>query len=371
MRDTPRHPAARAAFTLTEMIVVMTIILIMLAVSIPTFRSTLASTESSNAETKLRLAILSGRDAALQNDRGADTAVVFLYEPGGRTSAVVCEYAGTITDNSESPGVERDVFVPVSTVDAVQMPEGYMVRGFVPAGAREINSPWYDGDERYKRSERHWVFPENAFYDALVRDDGADRQSFMVRFAGASGAVEMGDTREALVVDPRPTAAGRTTPPWSVFRLDTGDVGETVRAAIARLSNQGGLSGGGGSDPLTLLFGDRSGDTLLCRTVSQVVLYKEADLAGAIGQRLDTDTGCLYQNKPDPKYIAKLTDTTKLRQWLEGDTNFNGDWADNDETNPDQPVARIYTFQRYTGVLQPVPLLNLQDIISSRPGGAL
>lgn len=364
MRDTPRQ----SAFTLTELIVVMTIVLIMLAVSIPTFRSTIASSESSNAETKLRLALLAGRDAALHSDRGADTAVVFLYQPGGRCSALICEYAGTITDSSEPSGpVDRDVFVPLSTFEAVQMPAGYVVRGFVPAGARDNSSAWYDGNERYSTNERAWVFPETEFYDALQRDDGADRQSFMVRFVGAVGAVAMGDTREALVVDPRPTAAGRTSGAWSFYRLDIGDPGDTVRQAIARLSNQNTPSG---PDPLTQLFGDQSGDTILCRTVGQVVLYKEAELAAAIGQKPDPDTGCLYQQKPDPKYIAKLNTNGQrdLRRWLEGDTNRDGVWLDDDATNPDQPVARVYSFQRYSGALQQVPLLNL-DSIANRPAG--
>jgi type II secretory pathway pseudopilin PulG len=373
MRDKPRHPGA---FTLTEMIVVMTVVLIMLAVSIPTFRSTMASAESSNAETHLRLAILAGRNAALHSDRGADTAVVFLHEPGGRCTAVVCEYAGTIRDYSGSPaGVERDVFAPISGAEPVQLPVGYMVRGFVPAGMMDISSgtqAWYEGD-RYDTGERNWVFPENAYYDALSQDDGADRQSFIVRFSGGVGAILVGDTREVLVVDPRPTASGRSAAPWSTFRVDIGDVGATVREAIVRLNNQGGLSGGGGAnDTLTRLFGDQSGDTVLGRAVEQVVLYREADLAAAIGQKLDPDTGTLYQNKPEPKLIVKLNSSNAkrdLRRWLEGDTNRDGVWLDDNDTNPDAPVARIYTFQRYSGALQPVPLLNLENISGNRPGG--
>lgn len=367
----------RAAFTLTEMIVVMTVVLIMLAVSIPTFRSTLASTESSNAETKLRLALQAGRDAALHSDRGADTAVAFFYEPGGRTSAIVCELAGTIADQSDNAAdpIERDVFVPVTGYEPIQLPAGYMVRGLVPAGMLDLGGAtqaWYEGS-RYSNTDRNWVFPENAFFDALVRDDGRDRQSFMIRFVGGIGAVAIGDTREALIVDPRATASARTGSPWGVqkYRVDFAeDLLAKVRRALVELGEGGGPTGG--RDARTLLFGDMSGDTVLCRSVEQVALYKELDLASAIGQKLDLDTGSLYQDKTDPTFITKLNSSgvkTNLRKWIEGDTNPDNGWLEPDDTRPDQPVARLYTFQRYTASLQPIPLLNLQDINSSKPAG--
>ncbi|VAX39546.1 hypothetical protein MNBD_PLANCTO03-1039 [hydrothermal vent metagenome] len=377
-----RHgDGAHSAFTLTELIVVISIILILLAVSLPTFRATIASTESSNAETKLRLALLTGRNAALHSDRGADTAVVFFYEPGGRASAIICEYVGSFTDLSDTANpVDRDIFVPVPAFEPIQLPQGWMVRGFVPAGMMDLgsrsNRPWYDktaagSGDPYDPAQRNWVFPETGFYDALAIDDGEDRQSFMIRFNGGIGSVALGDTREALVLSPRPTAAGRTTNPYNTFRVDIGaNTAAVVRKALLRFES-GGLFGGG-MDPLTRLFGDISGDTVLCRTVEQVVLYSAPDLAAAIGTKLDRDTGCFYKmlkgKNNEPRYGIRNTFFDKIPLWLEGDTNFNGEFDPYAEENPDLPAARIYTFQRYTGALQPVPLLDLDGVPLS--GGA-
>lgn len=375
---------ARYAFTLTELIVVISIILILLAVSLPTFRATIASTESSNAETKLRLAFLTGRNAALHSDRGADTAVVFFYEPGGRTTALICEHVGTITDRSDTANpLDRDIFVPVPNFEPIQLSTGWMVRGFVPAGMMDLggggNRAWYDktaagSGDPYDPDLRNWVFPETGFYDARATDDGGDRQSFMVRFNGGIGSVALGDSREALVLSPRPTAAGRTTGHFNSFRVDIGaDTAAVVRKALLRFENSSLF--GGGMDPLTQLFGDISGDTVLCRTVEQVVLYNASELATALGTKLDRDTGSFYKNlkgkNSEPRFAVKKSVFENIPLWLEGDTNTDGTFDPYAETNPDLPVARIYTLQRYTGAIQPVPLLRL-DLVSSNtpaPGG--
>lgn len=367
-----RASPSRLAFTLTELIAVITIIVILLAVSIPAFRSTIASAESSNAETQLRLAFVSAHNAALHSERGADTAVVFTYEPGGRTTALICEYAGTFKDTTNGPanGVYRDVFVPLPNFEPVQLAQGWMVRGLVPAGTLNLGAgaqgrDWYEDlpARAIDADTRNWVFPETEFYDALSRSDGADRQSFMVRFNGGIGSVALGDSREALVLSPRPTAAGRTEqPPFDEYRVDIGaDVAATVRTALRRDDWQGLF--GGNTNPLSQLFGDGSGDTILCRTVEQIVLYKATDLANGIGAKLNRDTGCFYaaiddRNK-EPKYdIRPRGALDRITPWLEGDTNYNEDWLDED----DIPVARIYTVQRYTGALQPVPLLDYSGV---------
>lgn len=357
------RPTSHPAFTLTELIVVLTVIVIMIAVSIPAFRSTIASTEASNAETQLRLAFASGRDAALRSDDQADSAVVFLFEPGGRSSAVVCEYVGSFTDRSGAVDATRDVFVPIPAFEPIQFPRGWSVRGFVPAGFLLLGGSqrdWYDGDDRYDPDERNWVFPETGFYDALTVSDGADRQSFMVRFSGETGAVMVADPREALVLLPRPTASGRTVRPFSDYRFDRG----ADLAALARRALQNDIfraqNAGGGPDALSILFGDASGDTVLSRTVEQVALYREADLAAAIQVKLDPDTGSLYKPGDEPEYINRLR-PEYVAMWIEGNTNVSDDtWLGDDDL--DVPVARLYTLQRYTAALQPVPVLDLQRI---------
>jgi prepilin-type N-terminal cleavage/methylation domain-containing protein len=373
---TRRHPRTPAAFTLTELIVVLTVIVIMVAVAIPAFRSIIAGTESSNAETQLRLAFLTGRDTALHSDSQADSAVVFFYEPGGRTTALACTHVGTFTDRSPPnapPFPKRDVFVPVSTFEPIQLPRGWMVRGFVPAGSLEDDRQWYDdlGNGRpIDPDERNWVFPETEFYDALVRDDGGDRQSFMVRFSGLTGAMVVGDSREALVLAPRATAAARGGRPFDDYRFDRGaDLAALARRALHNDLFQGGIMSN--PDDLSKLLGDMSGDTVLCRAVEQIALYKEAELAAALQVRLEPETGTIYKVAKAPEYVTGLNadDVENMRRWLEGDSNLTGgdtDWLDEN----DLPAARLYTLQRYTGVLQPVPLLDLEELINGTIGGA-
>lgn len=353
---------APAAFTLTELIVVIIIIILLTAVSVPSIRSTLASTDSSNAETQLRLALLSGRDAALHSDRGVDTAVVFTYEPGGRTTALVCELVGSFSDESNGPSnaVDRDIFVPVPTFPALQLPPGWMVRGFVPAGTLDLGSSvsdWYEGG-RYDAASRNWLFPETDFYDQRATDDGQDRQSFMVRFTGGTGAVDLGSTREALVLSPRATAEGRGTVPYSLARVDIGaDLAGVVRKSLLRDDWRG-------TGNVTTLFGNICGDTILCRTVEQLVLYKVGDLSAALGKNVDRESGCFYRDSEDPTFAVPPAVMDNAYSWLEGNTNFDNDWLD----DGDLPVARIYTVQRYTGALQPVPLRDLS--LFNRPGGS-
>lgn len=365
--NTPRPITLRTTrgFTLTELIAVITIIVILLAVSIPAFKSTIASSDSSNVETQLRLALLSARDAALDSERGADTAAVFTYEPGGRTNIVICEYAGTITDRSRTPTVKRDIFVPVPTFDPVQLSAGWVVSGLVPAGVLAAsNLDWYEDlpGRSFEQDERNWVFPETGFYDELEVDDGANRQTFMIRFNGGIGSVAVGDSREALIVSPRATASGRSDRPFSDYRIDaTADMGSTVRRALMR---DDWMRLPGLPSPLTDLFGDRSGDTILARTVEQIALYKTTDLANGLGIKLNRDTGIFYADADEPQIDIKgdaADFQTRLRWWIEGNTTAarndrNDSWIINDDA--DEPVARLYTVQRYTGVLQPVPLLD-------------
>jgi prepilin-type N-terminal cleavage/methylation domain-containing protein len=361
---------AHRGFTLTELIAVITIIVILLAVSIPTFRSTMAASDSSNVETQLRLALLSARNAALHSERGADTAAVFTYQPGGRTNILICEQVGTITDRSNSRNVVvRDIFVPVPAFEPVQLTPGWMVSGLALAGTLPTNSDpgWYEDapDRSFDTNQRNWVFPETEFFDALVTDDGDNRQTFMIRFLGGIGSVAVGDVREALVVSPRATAIGRESGIFKEVRLDAAvpDVATVVRRALNN-SDYLARSRGSNNDPFTQLFGNESGDTILTRSVEQIGLYKTTDLANGMGIKLNRDTGVFYANEDEPKIDLRGNSAdfhSRLRWWIEGNTTAarndrDDDWIINDED--DEPIARLYTVQRYTGVLQPVPLLD-------------
>ncbi len=362
-------PGHCRGFTLTELIAVITIIVILLAVSIPTFRSTIASSDSSNVETQLRLAVLSGRNAALHSERGADTAVVFSYEPGGKTNIIICEYVGTIRDRSETPSTTRDIFVPVPAFEPVQLSAGWMVSALAPAGtlSRSGVPGWYEdlAGRSFDTNQRNWVFPETEFFDALRTDDGRNRQTFMIRFNGGIGSVAVGDSREALIVLPRVTTIGRDEGVFREVRVDrAADLGATVRRALNNtdyiVRSQGSNNG-----PFTQLFGDQSGDTVLTRTVEQIALYKTTDLANDLGIKLNRDTGVFYADDVEPKIDLRGNSEdfhNRLRWWIEGNTtaarnNSDDSWIINDED--DKPIARLYTVQRYSGVLQPVPLLDL------------
>ncbi len=371
--DTRR--SSNRGFSLVELIVVITIIVILLAVSVPAIRSTIASTSSSAAETSLRLAFVAARNAAINADSGQDAALVFFYEPGGRTSAVVCEYVATFNDNQVGPNstnAGRDVFVPNPRFDPTTLPEGWMVRGLALVGQLgqddTNNQPqaWYDGADKrgYDPGTRNWLFPETGFYDALVSDDGGDRQSFLIRFAGKTGEILYGDTREVLVVSPRPTVIGRDNLPGfdEGIRVDRGgDLAQVVRRAFGRDDWQGGLNNGNNS-PLEQLFGDASGDTVLCRSVPQLALYKVTDLANGLAFRLDPDTGSVYKKAIDPQLSRTVNPkrAALIQDWIEGDTN--GDGTVDAPIGEDRPVARLYTARRYSARLEPVPLLDLEGI---------
>lgn len=246
-----------------------------------------------------------------------------------------------------------------------------MVRGLVPLGTVAQDDDWYDGGTYDFTESRNWVFPETGFYDALVVDDGADRQSFMIRYRAVTGEVDIGSGREAMVLDPRPTTTGRMNRrPYSDYRFDRGsDLAQLARHALLRDDFR--ALGGGSNDPLTLLFGEDSGDTVLCRPVTEVVLYRETDLAAAVSTRVDAATGSLYVAGDDPEYDRRVRSPEqqrKIARWLEGDTNFDEEW--DMPLGDDQPVARIYSFQRYTARVQEVPLVDLDAVASEYgPGG--
>ncbi|HRQ73008.1 MAG TPA: prepilin-type N-terminal cleavage/methylation domain-containing protein [Phycisphaerales bacterium] len=348
------------SFTLTELIIVMAVIVLLLSISIPAFSALLDSSNRSLAETRLRVAIALGREAALRSDHG-DGAVVFFFEPGGRCYAAAYEMVGTIPDESEGSPIERDVFVPVRELEPVSLPSGWMVRGLAAprtAGQRNADSPWYDSDngqrDRYADDDRNWVFPETAFFDPTRNDEGRKRQTFMVRFRQGTGALALGETREALILAPAPSTAFRNAEP---YRSHNFLAAEDPRAMVRGLLERQRVSP---SLWPTQLLGDMASDTVLARTVPQLVLYKERELAATFRLQPDRLTGTLYKDQPSekqnkiPEYVRLpgfLVKPKELNAWLEGDSNKDGVW-----TADDQALARSFVVQRYGGGLQEVAL---------------
>lgn len=234
-----------------------------------------------------------------------------------------------------------------------------MVRGFAPprtAGRSTADggTGWYDSDrangqpDRYAEDDRNWVFPETGFFDPTRGDDGRKRQTFMVRFRQGTGALALGETREALILAPAPSSAFRNAEPFRSHNfLAAQDPRATVRGLLERQRVSPSLWP-------TQLLGDLASDTVLARTVPQLVLYKERELAATFRLQPDRYTGSLYRDKQTPEYVRQpgfLVDPEELNAWLEGDSNQDGKW-----TADDQALARSFVVQRYGGGLQEVAL---------------
>jgi prepilin-type N-terminal cleavage/methylation domain-containing protein len=357
-----RDGGVRRAFTLVELLIVISIFLLLLLIAVPAFSSMLYSSEQSLAENAMRGGIAAARDAAAKGRQGEDAAAVFFYDSSTRrTSIVACVRVGTMEDQTSilqpPPGgnsVVREVFVPVSGYEPVQLPRGWAVRGYAIPGT--IDSDWYGDSIAYNPSvqqQGHWVFPETDFFDYDVADDGQSRQTFMVRFEGGTGALKPADLEPVLVLSPSPSEAFRTGL-FQTYRLDNAP--DKVRVVRAILS----------APPLALtavqrrqLLGDESSDTVLAKPVRQLGLCNEGKLASALARaggstvRLDRDTGSLYQNTTDPEFVTDFASIANPLQTLtalmELRVQSNGTPSETIDSS-----ARIFTIHRYLGSLQEI-----------------
>lgn len=373
----PGNAAVRAAFTLMELLVVVMIVALIAVAAVPAFQSIMYSSSASLAQTRLAAAVKAARDAALQGGPGEDTAAVFFYDfrrdelGSGRLRVVTCVKVGEFMDPSPSGGslggvnnpVLREVFVPLNTSEPIELPRGWVVRAYVPPGL--IDTWWYEGSDRYTAADPtgNWVFPETAFYkrqgdDALA--SGGHRQTFMIRFQGGTGALAPTSGGTAVVLSPAYIRRDPNLPAWKRPDLAT-DYRRYARRILAR----GDLRGNDNvNNPgWRLLLGDQSVDTVLARHVWMFALYDEARLASALNVQTDRRTGCLYTWYNDgrvPRYVSPLDSNlqlrTRLKQWIVGDTNFDGEvrrrqpsGAGNPPRRGDVPEARIFTIDRYTG----------------------
>ncbi|MBX3401869.1 MAG: type II secretion system protein [Phycisphaeraceae bacterium] len=353
----------RSAFTLIEMLVVMIIIVILLGIAVPSFQAILSSSESALAETMLKAGMRAGRDAALRSSGDRDSAVVFFFEPGGQCSMVVCVKAGTLLDEDGAGNtVAREVFAPSPVNQPIQLPRGWSVRGYAPAYSigvsnnvtLDANHEWYESNpgRPLNAQQGNWVFPETGFYNTTVNNDGFNRQSFMVRFQAGSGLVKIADTSTVLVVAPGPYAAWRGS---GVFSQHRADQAEDLTKFVQRvLTAPTSLS----DSQRRQLIGLRASDSVLCRAVSQLVLYEERELARGLGVRADRDTSSLYQPfvvgaSSAPELVAGADVTARnINRWVTGDTNFDGRHRSfNGVNREDVPNTRVFALDRATGTL--------------------
>lgn len=361
------------AFTVMELLVVVSIIVVLLLLAVPAFQSMVSSSEESLAENQLRSSLRAARDASLRTSGDGDSAAVFFFEPGGRIGIVSYVKVGELSDLQDGLPVNREIFAPVVGSTPIFLPKGWSVRAYAPA--RSVRDSWYgDGAVTVggNPADPNWLFPETGFYNLGRVDDGPRRSTFMVRFKGTTGRLEAAPTTPVLLIAPRPSSVGRGLPPYDRFRADQApDLSKFVRQ-ILTAPTQATPSGSG----LTIvekrqLLGRESSDMVMARPVVALALYRESQLAASIGVRVDRFTQTLYAG-PEfasgsddftsyaPRYVITPTgaaanvNETNIAGWIQGDTNLDGNVAIN-TTNPsltDQPEAKLFSIDRYTGVLQ-------------------
>ncbi|MGV6813828.1 MAG: pilus assembly FimT family protein [Phycisphaerales bacterium] len=411
--DMPRRRMMVKGFTLIELLVVIAIGVIILTIAVPAFQSMSYSTNRSMASNALTASTRMARDVAINS--GRDGAVVFVYDPQvGKMQIIPAVYIGTIREIttvqnlagmgmglSDTPYFDRDVFVPATQGEVLEMPNFWMVRGYAGPGslidydsAGDPATTWYTSNAYGGitnnpindpiKNEAHWVFPETGFFAVNAQVAGGDisgglspvdyslptpRQSFMVRFDARTGAVSR-STNTALFVDPRNSRerpyGDRPTLYQQTLRVDMAEDIATWASRVIEspdLTNDGIAFGRNDEDLRVELLGIMSNDTILVKPVTRLSLYDERRLAIALGARgLNKETQTIYapadqQNSETPiEFDAALFSSfdeaeivRKIDQWVDGDTNFD-DTLDLD----DEPETRVYLIQSYTGELQEV-----------------
>ncbi|MBL8876483.1 MAG: prepilin-type N-terminal cleavage/methylation domain-containing protein [Phycisphaerae bacterium] len=319
-------------FSLVELLVIISIMAVLAAAGIPAIRNMIYTSSGSMAESQLRFGLQAARDLAIRSE-GGDTAAVFVYEPGGRMQIIPMVYVGRILDTADprnplpaAPGLTtayRDVFAPTALAEPMQLPAGWMIRGFAPPGsifnsAGSNNSGsvvpsngWYYennpvGNRRInlgtdnisgQANKGNWVFPENGFYDPSRTNTGENRRNtFMIRFQSGSGRIVAASVTPAIVVLPRNTIdwtdpAARPTflnsaSPGDWRRVDYADnLPGWARSVIGMSDNQ----------HISELIGCRSVDVAQACNVNLLALYDELRMAQTIGARgLNRVTGSIY-----------------------------------------------------------------------------
>jgi len=345
-----------AGFTLVELLVVVTLLVVVLGVAVPAFRNMLDASERSLAENSLRVGVQVARDLAFQGE--GDAGLVFIRDPDGRTRLVPVVSVGTYRDPSFNPvpfgpgafanpiqfGVEREVFAPVSQTSPILLPRGYAVAGFADPqtidqcfqfcpSTRPIDyEGWYDsqayGNEGSPQGESarldgNWLLPETFLYEPRMQAPGSEgslitgasrtrtpRQSFMIRFESGTGQLVRG-SRPAIVIDPRPSALGRDMF-LGATRWMRADRIEDARDWASRVLASDDVDGNGvvqSNDRWlkAVAIGNFSNDTVLAGPVARLAMFRESDLVSGLGASgVNKDTNSLY--------FPIVTETTGLVQ---------------------------------------------------------
>ena len=379
------------AFTIVEMLVVVSIVAILVTLAVPSFQAMLKGSEEVLAENQLKAAMRAARDAAIRSGSGNDAAAVFFFTEEGRTQIVSYVKAASVREtvqNSAGGGssVEREIFVPAQGIQAVQLPKNWTVRGYAPPGYIEESQEggWYSSQgvgyvTRYEADKPNWVFPETAYFDAKDADEGPKRSTFMVRFEGGTGRLVTSPADAVLVLAPAMTPEAIT----QRLNLRTSDAQQNIaewhrnigadpagyvrRIMKTRLSVQ---NPGNATDARQLetdrlkLIGRQSTDMVLTRPVTQIALMDETRLARALGVELPREWNALVQpldssrtnlslDDREPAFPAAADGTStaavRVNAWIEGDSNGDGNYGSSTPGSRDEVEAKVFVFDRYTG----------------------
>lgn len=359
-----RAGARRTAFTITEMLAVIAIVVVLIVIAVPSFQAMIKSSEEAMAESMLATALKAGRDVAFRAGAGNDAAIVFFFEPGGRCTAVPCVRAGVVRDvDSGGDPVDREIFVPAPEFSPIAMPKHWLVRGWVGPNSLAAAGEYYHGaggTYRYEiGSAGNWVFPETGFFNRESLDDGLQRSTFMVRFAGGTGALVSAPPTAVLVLAPRGTrvtSVGAPSAAESEFDPNdqkwAGDPVGLVRAVLrGKLPNS--------TAPISLtdkqtILGRLSSNMVMARPVAAIALYSEQQLAAALGVRIDRTTDSIYRpwsaGQQEPTFVDSSIDPQRINRWMEGNTNNTND--QNGLDGGDVPLAKLFSIDRYSGALR-------------------
>ncbi|MBL8885724.1 MAG: type II secretion system protein [Phycisphaerales bacterium] len=341
-RTSARRILRTAGFSLVELLVIIAIMGILAAAGIPAIRNMIYTSTGSMAESQLRFGLGAARDLAIRNE-GGDTAAVFTFEPGGRMTVIPMVFVGRILDTADprfavstppaGPVTYRDVFAPTALAEPMQLPAGWMVRGFAPPGS--IFAPgtnnsgtlvpsngWYYentpvGNRRInlgndaisgQANKGNWVFPENGFFNPVETNTGENRRNtFMVRFQGGSGRIAGASVTPAIVLLPRNTidwTAPLTARPTLSTTLTQGDWRRIDHAdnlpnwarSVTKLPLNSDIAS---------LIGCRSVDVAMACNVNLLALYDERKMAQTIGARgVNKLTGTIYGGAVPPLNTA-------------------------------------------------------------------
>ncbi len=203
-------PRRLRAFTLVELLVVISVIAISLVAIVPAFGRIIDSANHSAAVNRVTAALSLARSEAMN---GKQTAVAFLFDmQTERTTLLVVERqrsAGSLTRDPE-PACNQTAFVftPIPGQAPISLPKGFGVYGLALSASRldqctNLELGWYR-NEAVRRtsgsavSDRFWIFPrndarlfiDNGFWPELEEDaDPPDwreasryAETFFVRF---------------------------------------------------------------------------------------------------------------------------------------------------------------------------------------------